>query len=91
LTFTYVGLAVVDLAAVRDAGYAHALGRIVNEVDYTPVPYSYAPLVFMAFQFLASCGARIFGQHQNPAVDATKDGIVEGVEFFLGDDLMTTE
>ncbi len=54
------------------------------EVDYTPVPHPYAPLVFMAFELLASCGARIFGQRQNPAVDAAKDGIVEGVEFFVG-------
>ena len=69
---------------MRDAGYTYALRWIVNEVDYTPVAYSYAPLVFMASEFLASCGARIFGQRHNPAVDATKDGIVEGVEFFLG-------
>jgi hypothetical protein len=69
---------------VRDAGYAHALGRIVNEVDYAPIAYSYAPLVFIAFEFLASCGARIFAQRHNLGVDATKDGVVESIEFFLG-------
>lgn len=75
-------LPVVDFAAVRNTGYAHAIGQVVNEVDYAPVPYSYAPLV-LTFKFLASCGARIFRQRQNPAVNAAKDGIVEGVEFFL--------
>ncbi len=69
---------------MRDAAYAHTLDRIIDNVDYAPVPYSYAPLVFVALEFLASCGARVSCQSQNLAVDAAKDGIVEGVEFLLG-------
>jgi hypothetical protein len=45
---------IVDFAAVGDPGYADQFGRIVDDVHDAPVADTDAPLVFIAFEFLAA-------------------------------------
>jgi hypothetical protein len=84
-------LDVVDFAAVRDAGYAHALGRIVNAVDYAPVPYSYAPLVFIALSFLHPAGRGFSASARILRSMRLKTASSRASSSFWADDLMTTE
>ncbi len=47
----------VNLAPVRDPCDAHQFRRVVDDVHDAPVTDPDAPLVFVAFELFASCGA----------------------------------
>jgi len=49
----------------------------------TPVTNPDAPLVFVAFQFLASCRTRVVGQRQNLSIYAIEQRIVHRIQFLL--------
>src|SRR5271169_898849 len=78
---------VVDLSAVSDAGNAHALGGIVNDIHHTPVAHADAPLVFVPSELLRSRRAGIFGKHENLTVDPGKQRLVQRIQFLRGSGL----
>ena len=49
----------INLAPMGDASYTHQFAGIIDEVNHTPIPDAYAPMVFVALQFLASSRAWI--------------------------------
>jgi hypothetical protein len=63
---------VIDFSAVSDTGDTDALGGIVNDVHDTPVAHADAPMVFVPSELFASRRARIFGKHEDLAVDPSK-------------------
>jgi len=66
---------------VSDAGNAHALGCIVNDVHDAPVTHADAPLVFVPSELLRSRRAGIFGKPENLAIDPGEQRIVQRVQF----------
>src|ERR1039457_1434097 len=53
------------------------------DVHHAPVTDSDAPLIFVAFQFLASCGPGIIGKRQNLPVEAGEQRIAARIQFLL--------
>lgn len=52
----------VHFAPVRNVHHGYGIGFGVDDVDYTPVTYSNAPLIFETLELLASFGPWIVGQ-----------------------------
>jgi hypothetical protein len=69
----------VNLAAVCDPSDGDKFRCIIDEINYSPVTHSNAPLVLVASQFLASSGPGIVGKRQDLAVDSPEHGIVQRV------------
>src|ERR1022692_4139373 len=61
------------------------------DVHHAPVTDSDAPLIFVAFQFLASCGPGIIGKRQNLPVDAVNSGSPSASNSFCADCLISRE
>ena len=54
---------------------------VLDDVQHAPVTDPDAPLILLAFQFLASCGPGIVGQRQYLLVHAGEHCIVERIQF----------
>ena len=71
----------VDLAPVCDARDADELRSVVDDVHHAPVTGPNTPLVFVAFQFLASGGPRRVAQRLEFLDDAGQHVIRQRFQF----------
>ena len=62
---------------------ANNFGRVVDNVYHSPGTNANAPLIFMAFEFLASHRPRSVCERQNFAIYAGEQRIIERIQFPL--------
>jgi hypothetical protein len=69
----------VDIAPMRDSRNSDMFCYVINVVDHAPVAESYAPLMFVAFEFSASRRTGVLSESQNFPVDSIKEVVIQRV------------